>query len=224
MAKDPAFLFYSSDFLTGTAFMTDEETGQYIKLLCLQHQHGHMDISAMHRYCHGNAAASILSKFSIDNNGKYFNERLDIEIDKRKKHCDHQREKAVKRWQCHGNATAMPLENENENENRNEDVIGIEIKKEIVKRKQFEKPTIQEISDYCKERKNNIDAEKFYSYYESNGWMIGGKAKMKNWKAAVITWEKNNFNNGKPQQKKMEFEKNIEGKYANVKMEVHNVN
>ena len=36
--KDPAFLFYSSDFLSGTMLMTDEEIGQYIKLLCLQHQ------------------------------------------------------------------------------------------------------------------------------------------------------------------------------------------
>lgn len=36
--KDPAFLFYSSDFLSGTMLMTDEEIGQYIKLICLQHQ------------------------------------------------------------------------------------------------------------------------------------------------------------------------------------------
>ena len=40
MNKDPAFLFYTSDFLTGTMFMTDEEVGVYIRLLCVQHQHG----------------------------------------------------------------------------------------------------------------------------------------------------------------------------------------
>ena len=40
MAKDPAFLFYTSDFLTGTMFMTNEQVGIYIRLLCSQHQHG----------------------------------------------------------------------------------------------------------------------------------------------------------------------------------------
>ena len=40
--KDPAFLFYSSDFLSGTMLMSDEEVGQYIRLLCLQHQKGHL--------------------------------------------------------------------------------------------------------------------------------------------------------------------------------------
>ena len=38
--KDPAFLFYSSDFLTGTMFFTDEQVGKYIRLLCAQHQKG----------------------------------------------------------------------------------------------------------------------------------------------------------------------------------------
>ena len=55
----------------------------------------------------------------------------------------------------------------------------------------FKKPTIKEINDYCIERKNNIDAENFYYFYESKDWMIG-KSKMKNWKAAIITWEKRN--------------------------------
>ena len=42
MAKDPAFLFYSNDFLTGTYTMTDEQVGKYIRLLCLQHQKGEL--------------------------------------------------------------------------------------------------------------------------------------------------------------------------------------
>ena len=40
--KDPAFLFYSSDFLTGTMFMSDSQLGKYIKILCTQHQKGHL--------------------------------------------------------------------------------------------------------------------------------------------------------------------------------------
>lgn len=51
-------------------------------------------------------------------------------------------------------------------------------------------PTIDEVKEYCQERKNRVDAERFFDYYESKGWMIG-KNKMKNWRAAVRTWEKN---------------------------------
>jgi len=60
----------------------------------------------------------------------------------------------------------------------------------------FVKPTIIDIKEYCKERKNNVDAETFFDFYESNGWKVG-KNKMKNWKASVRTWEKsrNNKNN-----------------------------
>lgn len=56
--------------------------------------------------------------------------------------------------------------------------------------KRFKKPTIEEIEVYCQERGNNIDAESFFDYYESKDWMIG-KNRMKDWKAAIRTWERN---------------------------------
>lgn len=52
----------------------------------------------------------------------------------------------------------------------------------------FIKPTIEEIKNFCEERKNNINANKFYDFYESKGWMIG-KNKMRDWKACIRTWE-----------------------------------
>jgi hypothetical protein len=58
--------------------------------------------------------------------------------------------------------------------------------------KYFNKPTILDVENYCKERKNNVDAEAFIAFYESKGWMIG-KNKMKDWKQAVITWEKRQY-------------------------------
>jgi len=58
----------------------------------------------------------------------------------------------------------------------------------------FKKPTLDQVNDYCIERKNNIDAENFFAFYEARGWMIG-KNKMKNWKMCMITWEKNNKTN-----------------------------
>ena len=53
----------------------------------------------------------------------------------------------------------------------------------------FTKPTLDEIRDYCLERKNSINAEAFFDFYESKDWMVG-KNKMKDWKACVRTWEK----------------------------------
>lgn len=83
----------------------------------------------------------------------------------------------------------------------------IEIEKEIhssaksttTKRKRFEKPTLYQITQYCLERNNNVNAEQFYDYYESNGWKVGKNA-MKDWKACVRTWERNGYD--KPIKKK----------------------
>jgi predicted phage replisome organizer len=56
----------------------------------------------------------------------------------------------------------------------------------------FSKPTFDQVKEYCIERKNTVNADKWYAHYESNGWMVG-KNKMKDWKAAVRTWEHNNY-------------------------------
>ena len=57
------------------------------------------------------------------------------------------------------------------------------------KRTYFTPPTIEEVLEYCRSRNNNVDPEQFYDFYESKGWMIG-KNRMKDWKAAVRTWER----------------------------------
>ncbi|MDE7355520.1 MAG: DUF4373 domain-containing protein [Rikenellaceae bacterium] len=61
--------------------------------------------------------------------------------------------------------------------------------------KRFVPPTIEEVAAYCAERKNSVSPAKFINYYISNGWRVG-KNPMKDWKAAVRTWENNNYNNG----------------------------
>ena len=63
-------------------------------------------------------------------------------------------------------------------------------------RKQFIKPTFEEVEAYCKERGRGIDPGSWLSHYEANGWKVG-KNPMIDWKAAVRTWEKNEFNGGK---------------------------
>lgn len=64
------------------------------------------------------------------------------------------------------------------------------------KPKRFAPPTIEEVREYCAERGRGVDPEGFMSHYESNGWKVG-KNPMKDWKAAVRTWERNNFGNSK---------------------------
>ena len=74
----------------------------------------------------------------------------------------------------------------------------------------FKKPTIEEVSRYIQEKGCSVDAEKFWNYYESKGWVVG-KSPMKSWTAAIATWEKNNFGST---QKKSPSEKEREAAYA----------
>jgi hypothetical protein len=68
------------------------------------------------------------------------------------------------------------------------------------KQKKFIKPTIQEVRDYCKERKNSVNPSRFVDFYEAKGWKIG-KNTMKDWRSAVRTWEQTPDN--KPDNKKL---------------------
>ena len=56
-------------------------------------------------------------------------------------------------------------------------------------REVFRPPTIEEIEEYCKSNNRPVDAEEFWNFYESKGWMVG-KNKMKSWKGAIVTWSK----------------------------------
>lgn len=95
------------------------------------------------------------------------------------------------------------------------------------KRKTFTKPTIDEIQDYCIERNNNVNAEQFFDHYESNGWKVG-KNSMKDWKAAVRTWERSEYRKPNPNSKKNSKEdainvvKELMEEYANEQFEDNN--
>jgi len=76
----------------------------------------------------------------------------------------------------------------------------------------FKKPDFIEVNNYCLERNNNIDAEAFIAFYESKGWMVGSN-KMKNWKQAIITWEKRELNKPKTVSKiDMQLNEYLKGK------------
>lgn len=71
------------------------------------------------------------------------------------------------------------LQNQNQNQ------------KNIYGPSKFKKPTFEEVQAYCVERKNEVNPQRFIDHYSSNGWMVG-KSPMKDWKAAIRNWERNN--------------------------------
>ena len=82
--KNPAVLFYTSDFVTGTMFMSNEEVGAYIRCLCMQHQKGHLSSDEMLQICRTeNLLEKISSKFKKDTKGFFYNKRMEEEIEKR---------------------------------------------------------------------------------------------------------------------------------------------
>lgn len=60
----------------------------------------------------------------------------------------------------------------------------------------FRPPTLEQVKAYCEERGNRISAERFMNHYTANGWMVG-RTKMKDWKAAIRNWERNEFEKDK---------------------------
>lgn len=80
------------------------------------------------------------------------------------------------------------------------------------KRKRFSPPSVEEVRQYCEERNNGIDAERFVNFYESKGWMVG-KNKMKDWKASVRTWEKMNKEFAQRQADKNKFNQFTQNQY-----------
>lgn len=73
-----------------------------------------------------------------------------------------------------------------------------------IKENRFQKPSVDEVREYCESRNNNIDPEQFVNFYESNGWKVG-KNPMKDWHAAIRTWEKREKE--VPQRKREPFHK-----------------
>jgi hypothetical protein len=66
------------------------------------------------------------------------------------------------------------------------------------KRPSFEKPSLNDVKSYCTERRNRVNPEQFCDHYEANGWIQGKGKPIRDWKAAVRTWERNGIKNAKP--------------------------
>jgi hypothetical protein len=172
MAKDPAFLFYASDFITGVSDLNMEERGQYITLLCLQHQKGHLSEKTI-RLNVANISVDVLKRFEKDENGLYFNQRLDIEIEKRFNFVDSRRE--------NGKKGGRPK---------------IEDLKPLGKPRKNRKVNLpeneNEVINYFKENGYNKEsALKFFKNYSESDWFDSNGKQILNWKQkAQSVWFK----------------------------------
>ena len=199
--KDPAFLFYSSDFLTGTMLLNMEQKGKYITLLCLQHNKGRLTEKDMLSIC-GSYDADVFGKFTKDEEGYFLNERLSLEVQKRKAYSESRRNNRIKKDVSHISKTYVPhMENENENENK--DVI------KKTARKKFVKPDENDVynlmgelnskgGNFLTDDKLVNFARTFIDYYEAKGWVVG-KSPMKDWSSAVRNWMRSEWDKVKNQ-------------------------
>ena len=114
MAKDPAVLFYTSDFLSGTFTMDNEQVGKYIRLLCLQHQKGKLSEKDMLSICKA-YDNEIWDKFKVED-GLYYNERMFNETIRRQKFSESRRNNAKShKKESTSEAYAEHMETETEN-------------------------------------------------------------------------------------------------------------
>jgi len=198
-----SFIFYRS-FFSATKHLNQVEKAQLFEAICSYALDGNLiDLQGMSQ------GMFELIKPQLDANRKRFENGCVKKQKGSKKEAKNKQKRSKEEANVNVNHNVnvneeckSELINENSNLMKNHNIEnnfkGVEI--EAVKNKKFTKPTIQEIKNYCLERKNNVNPEKFFNYYEANGWKVG-KNPMKDWQACVRTWEGNNYNNTQTQPK-----------------------
>lgn len=193
MKKEPAFMFYFRDFLVSTDLMTNEQVGAHIRILCHQADKGHLSESSIRERICGPIWESLMGRYKQDHMGNWFHPRLERVLDERANfvknrldnlkppHKDTPHENPIREPHMGGSPSPSPSPSES----------SVPISKSNKSRRAlFAPPTVEEVAAYCLERGNQIQAERFVDHYISNGWKVG-KNPMRDWKATVRTWEKN---------------------------------
>lgn len=210
MAKDPAILFYTSDFYIGTTGMTDEQVGRYIRLLCLHHQNGRLSEFVMRNTMAGELDPGVIAKFKIDDDGNYYNERMELEADKRRnftasrvKNLQGTKKEPAKKKTAHMD-THMKPHMDTHMVNENEDVIkdGIAVKNKVIPLKDVR----HKYGEYSNVLLNDADYEKlkaeFHDYQSRierlSEYMASKGISYKNHLATIRSWAKKDKMGGKP--------------------------
>jgi hypothetical protein len=173
MTDKAAFLFYSQDFLFGTLALPMEDRGKYITLLCYMHSHGRLNEETVKQLA-GEISVQLRSKFKVDENGNWYNQRLETELKKR--------ERFVKSRRNNGERGGRPQkEQATLFDNVTETVAG-------------KIPPASADVKLCFMARGlaAIEAEyetlKFMAHYTATGWRTARGGRIVNWKAALTDW------------------------------------
>ena len=203
MAKDPAFLFYSNDFLSGTFTMSDEQVGKYIRLLCLQHQKYELSEKDMLNICKS-YDEDIYCKFTVIA-GKYFNERLRNEAERRKAYSLSRKENRestknslkIKKEQKNGKTVSKSyvkhMETETETENRTKDKDKRAGKKILFSETEYYNDFPKFKEKFLTEKYKQYDAEHYFEAVKN--WSDGKGEKRIDWIAVARSFVKNDGDN-----------------------------
>lgn len=184
MAKDPATLFYWNDWHTGTMTMTRHQKGCYMDLLAAQFNSGHLSIEQIKIVLGNDFAAwqgSLSKKFATDKDGFFFNERLDVEILKRKKFTTSRRNNLNSKSPTH---TGDHMENGNETGNEIDN--GIENKGGVGG---LPVPTLTDCeAAFQMAGSTREEGEKFFHHYQAQGWKVGNGQPITDWASLAQKW------------------------------------
>jgi uncharacterized protein YdaU (DUF1376 family) len=210
--KAPAFQFYADDFLAGTLEMSQEEVGQYIRLLCHQWNRGSIPVETekQQRLTGGCVSVDVLVKFRLCEDGLLRNERLETVRSEKDRYLQQQSQKGRKSAELRKLASTVVQPDTQPESNSGSTVVEIRLQPKVnspsptptpnnkeesiapkSQRLHFTAPTVEEVEVECVKIQLPVsEALKFVDYYESKGWLVG-KAKMKSWKPALRNWQRN---------------------------------
>lgn len=189
------------DFLRDTSRLSDSQCMAYLRLLWIYYDterplENDPDRLAFQVGANPADVRQILQHFFFLEDGVFHHARCDSEIAQYHAKSDKARESANKRWhgktmRTHNKRNAKALKND-----ANQEPITNNHSNNYIEGK-FNRPSLQDVQAYCTERQNTVNPEHFIDHYTANGWKVG-KNPMKDWKAAVRTWEKNHAAHQKP--------------------------
>lgn len=201
--KPPAFQFYADDFYAGASEMSAEETGAYIRLLCQQWSKGGLTTvePRLNRIAGCEVTELVLEKFPICEDGLRRNARLEQERAKQAEYRQKQSEKGKKSAAARAKAKNSNSTTVEPRLNRGCPSVEFRLQPEgnspspsPTKDKQTKgRPeSMEHVKAYAACAKLDVSqVEPFFDYFTSNGWKVGGRAPMKDWKASFRNWCRN---------------------------------
>ena len=194
MGKQPGFLIYA-DCMALLDKLSDEQAGRVIKAACLYFQEGEV------------AELDLAEEMVLTLMIQYIQRSTDRYNEICRKRSEAGKKGNQTRWgndsksddnianasKCEQKVASVANITEHNITEHNLYIGAQTPRQPTTRERRFIKPTVEQVRDYCTERSNGVDPQRFVDHYEANGWMVG-KNRMKDWKAAVRQWERNEYN------------------------------